>query len=71
MGTGFKNNREKRKGLNSLEGQLKEEIFNVENIINKIDIAIGEIESAKALFEQAQKTLDKAIINRLEKAKHS
>ncbi|ASJ27775.1 putative lipoprotein (plasmid) [Borrelia turicatae 91E135] len=55
LGTDFKNNREKRKGLSRLEGQLKEEIFNVENIMSKIDIAIGEIESAKALFEQAQK----------------
>lgn len=64
----FSKNKEKRKVLNHLKSQLKNEISNVEDIMGRIDIAIGEIASAKALFEKAQTTLNEAITNRLEKA---
>ncbi|UPA19049.1 P12 family lipoprotein [Borrelia puertoricensis] len=65
-GTGFKG---KRQNLNRLQGCLRGEIFNSEDLMNKIDIAIGELESAKYFFEEAQKTLKEAITERLRSKK--
>ncbi|WP_434757375.1 P12 family lipoprotein (plasmid) [Borrelia puertoricensis] len=64
-GTGFSRNKEKRRNLNRLQGCLRGEIFNSEGLMNKIDIAIGELESAKYFFEKSQETLRKSITERL------
>ncbi|UPA11355.1 P12 family lipoprotein (plasmid) [Borrelia parkeri] len=65
----YRENKEKIQDLNRLQGCLRGEIFNSEGLMNKIDIAIGELESAKYFFEEAEKTLKKAITERLRKKK--
>ncbi|UPA14143.1 P12 family lipoprotein [Borrelia turicatae] len=69
LGINFRKNKEKRQDLNRLQGYLRGESFNSEGLMNKIDIAIGELESAKYFFGEAEKTLKEAITERLRNKK--
>lgn len=66
-----KNNRNKIRELIRLQNQLRIDI-ELDNLINKIDIAENEIRSLAFFFDDAQKNLKESIIKRLEsKSKES
>ncbi|WKC75627.1 P12 family lipoprotein [Borreliella yangtzensis] len=60
----YNNNKTKIKELAQLQNNLKIDL-ELENLINKIDIATQEIESAAVFFNKAQESLKESIITRL------
>ncbi|UPA15687.1 P12 family lipoprotein [Borrelia turicatae] len=63
-------NRAERNSLNQLQNRLKIDL-DLERLMNKIDIAIQDIGSAKYFFEEAEKTLREAITERLRNRRRS
>ncbi|AJY73048.1 P12 family lipoprotein [Borreliella afzelii] len=60
-----KNNRNKTRELVRLQNQLRIDI-ELDNLINKIDIAGNEIRSSAFFFDDSQKNLKESNIKRLE-----
>ncbi|UPA12751.1 P12 family lipoprotein [Borrelia venezuelensis] len=59
-------NRAKKSSLTQLQNKLNDERSNLERFITEVEVGLNELESAKFLFEKAQKTLREAITKRLE-----
>ncbi len=67
----YKNNRDKRRRLAQLQNELNKQHIELDQLINKIDMAENEIRSAAFFFDSAQKRLKESIIKRLESKKNA
>ncbi|WP_215539026.1 P12 family lipoprotein [Borreliella bavariensis] len=67
----YKNNREKIRRLAQLQNELNKQHIELDQLINKIDMAENEIRSAAFFFDSAQKRLKESIIKRLESKKNA
>ncbi|WP_210373132.1 P12 family lipoprotein, partial [Borreliella bavariensis] len=62
----YKNNRDKIRRLTQLQNELNKQHIELDQLINKIDMAENEIRSSAFFFDSAQKRLKESIIKRLE-----
>ncbi|WP_418885542.1 P12 family lipoprotein [Borreliella tanukii] len=67
----YKNNRDKIRRLIQVQNELNKQHIELDQLINKIDMAENEISSAAIFFDSAQKRLKESIIKRLESKKNA
>lgn len=67
----YKNNRDKIRRLTQLQNELNKQHIELDQLINKIDMAENEIRSSASFFDSAQKRLKESIIKRLESKKNT
>ncbi len=67
----YKNNKDKIGRLAQLQNELNKQHIELDQLINKIDIAENEIRSAAAFYNKAQERLKESIIKRLESKKNA
>ncbi|SCW39455.1 hypothetical protein SAMN02983004_00912 [Borreliella japonica] len=67
----YKNNRDKIRRLAQLQNELNKQHIELDQLINKIDMAENEMRSAAFFFDSAQKRLKESIIKRLESKKNA
>ncbi|WP_418906260.1 P12 family lipoprotein (plasmid) [Borreliella tanukii] len=67
----YKNNRDKIRRLTQVQNELNKQHIELDQLINKIDMAENEISSAAIFFDSAQKRLKESIIKRLESKKNA
>lgn len=67
----YKNNRDKIRRLTQLQNELNKQHIELDQLINKIDMAENEIRSSASFFDSAQKRLKESIIKRLESKKNN
>lgn len=67
----YKNNRDNIRRLTQLQNELNKQHIELDQLIDKIDIAENEIRSSAFFFDSAQKRLKEGIIKRLESKKNT
>ncbi|WP_418906241.1 P12 family lipoprotein (plasmid) [Borreliella tanukii] len=67
----YKNSKDKIGRLAQLQNELNKQHIELDQLINKIDIAENEIRSAAAFYNKAQERLKESIIKRLESKKNA
>ncbi|WP_210360208.1 P12 family lipoprotein [Borreliella garinii] len=67
----YKNSRDKIRRLTQLQNELNKQHVELDQLINKIDMAENEIRSSASFFDSAQKRLKESIIKRLESKKNT
>ncbi|WP_215540857.1 P12 family lipoprotein [Borreliella bavariensis] len=67
----YKNNRDKIRRLAQLQNEFNKQHIELDQLINKINMAENEIRSAAFFFDSAQKRLKESIIKRLERKKNA
>ncbi|WP_421115292.1 P12 family lipoprotein [Borreliella valaisiana] len=67
----YKNSRDKIRRVTQLQNELNKQHIELDQLINKVDMAENEIRSAAFFFDSAQKRLKESIIKRLESKKNA